>query len=157
MNYTITAINNRRINPDEYECITLCPICHKHFIIDSVFDYPGCDSDYLSTVRCTICNARFTALYNHCNSYVSHFDGFYDKLTDEYLPLYNFPNNVTIYSDREVLRSLNAVCSDNCEPSDYIDSSCIPFFPSNYNPNDPEFTGEYEGPAYDFNDDNLPF
>ena len=32
-----------------------------------------------------------------------------------------------------------------------------PFFPSNYNPNDPEFTGEYEGPAYDFNSDDIPF
>ena len=40
---------------------------------------------------------------------------------------------------------------------DYIDSSCTPFFPSNYNPNDPEFTGEYEGPAYDFNSDDIPF
>ena len=40
---------------------------------------------------------------------------------------------------------------------DYIDSSCVPFFPSNYNPNDPEFTGEYEGPAYDFNSDDIPF
>ena len=34
---------------------------------------------------------------------------------------------------------------------------CTPFFPSNYNPNDPEFTGEYEGPAYDFNSDDIPF
>ena len=32
-----------------------------------------------------------------------------------------------------------------------------PFFPSNYNPNDPEFTGEYEGPAYDFDSDDIPF
>ena len=40
---------------------------------------------------------------------------------------------------------------------DYIDSSCVPFFPCNYNPNDPEFTGEYEGPAYDFNSDDIPF
>ena len=38
-----------------------------------------------------------------------------------------------------------------------FDSSCTPFFPSNYNPNDPEFTGEYEGPAYDFNSDDIPF
>lgn len=48
---------------------------------------------------------------------------------------------------------LDYTCT-HCNP---MYASSVPFFPSNYNPNDPEFTGEYEGPAYDFNSDDCPF
>ena len=117
MNYTITAINNRRITPNEYEFITLCPTCHKHFIIDSVFDP-------LHRHQCTICNMRYTLLYNYCDDTHFFFDGYLDIMTNEDIPLCDFDkHNPKVFPDYAIITKHTALMNEAASrvPAGYID------------------------------------
>ena len=126
MHYTITAINGCRSYPEDYTCITLCPTCHKHFIIDSVFDsrYADTDVSYMHRHQCTICNMRYTPLYNYCDDTHFFFDGYLDNMTNEYIPLCDFDkHNPKVFPDYAIITKHTALMNEAASrvPAGYID------------------------------------
>lgn len=95
--YTITRINNNEVDHNNYA--RLCPICHKHLIIDSIYNYNdgGTDTAFLDQLMCTTCSYRFRGLYSAKIGEYSFFDGFLDIVTAELIPACNFPPKDFIY------------------------------------------------------------
>ena len=124
MNYTITSLNGRR--PNNYEHITLCDTCYKHFVIDSDFDSPYADTDvyHMHRLQCTICDMRYTRLYNYCDDTHFLFDGYHDEMTDEYIPLCDFASHKhKVFPDYAIITKHTALMNEAASrvPAGYID------------------------------------
>ena len=125
MNYTITAINHE--TADEFHTISLCPRCHKHFILDSVFDCDNTDTAFMYQPMCTICRMRYSPLYCFGPSF---FDGFADSMTGQLIDACAFDTTETpVFSDAAVIKMYNKL-NPPVTPIDYInitDADYIPF------------------------------
>ena len=85
MKYRITAVNGERLDPWHYA--SLCPVCGKHFIIDTDFDSLDGDTDtwFITSPRCGLCATRFRPLYGAVIPEFGWFDGHYDCVTGKYI------------------------------------------------------------------------
>ena len=93
--YTITRINNDEV--DQHHYAILCPVCHRHFIIDSVFDSDDTDVAFLSQPMCHVCHTRFIGYYSAQVCGHSMFDGFIDIMTGEGVAACHFPPKAFVY------------------------------------------------------------